>query len=180
MSRPEPRPDPATPPDPGRARHVSRHIPAILLALLCGLVFYEAATTLAEQGYASGTPISNAALYPRLLAGLLLGLLALQVVSDVRSDGPPAFAEGPPALGQGRQTAFAAVAIITYVALLPVLGFLLATPLFVLGLMLMLGDRNRATLVGVPLGITVGCMVVFQGLFNVNLPRGLFGIALNL
>src|SRR6056297_543358 len=85
MSRSELQPEPAKSPARQKARHVSQHLPALFLAVLCGLVFFEAATTLTEQGYASGTPISNAALYPRLLAGLLLVLLAMQVVSDLRS-----------------------------------------------------------------------------------------------
>ncbi|MFZ7090773.1 tripartite tricarboxylate transporter TctB family protein [Primorskyibacter sp. 2E233] len=155
------------------------HLPAIFLAALCGLIFYEAATTLTEQGYASGTPISNAALYPRLLAGLLLVLLVAQVVSDVRARGPSAGGEPAATPDKVGQTGLAALGMFAYVALLPVLGFLLATPLFVLALLLMLGDRNPVTLAGVTLAITAGCLLVFQGLFNVNLPRGLFGIALN-
>lgn len=166
-------------PNPRKVRHISQHFPAILLAVVCGLVFYEAATTLTEQGYASGTPISNAALYPRLLAGLLLFLLTLQVVSDVRIKGPSVSGEDPAAPGQARQTGFVALGIVIYIALLPVLGFVMATPAFIILLMLVLGDRNLTTLIGVPLGITLGCLVVFQGLFNVNLPRGLFEIALN-
>jgi len=179
MSRSELQPEPAKSPARQKARHVSQHLPALFLAVLCGLVFFETATTLTEQGYASGTPISNAALYPRLLAGLLLFLLSLQVLSDVRAKGPSVTAEAPSAPGQARQTAYVALGIIAYIALLPALGFLVATPIFVMALMLMLGDRNLTTLIGVPLGITVGCMAVFQGLFNVNLPRGVLGIALN-
>lgn len=158
---------------------VWRHLPALVLAAVCGLVFYEAATTLTEQGYASGTPISNAALYPRLLAGLLLVLLAAQVVSDIRARGQAAGNEPAAAPDRAGQTVSAALSMIAYVALLPVLGFLLATPLFVLALLLMLGDRNPVTLAGVTVAITAGCLGVFQGLFNVNLPRGLFGIAVN-
>lgn len=178
MSQSEHQTDQAASPS-GNSFRISQHFPAIFLAILCGVVFYEAATTLAEQGYASGTPISNAALYPRLLAGLLLSLLALQVASDIWATKPFASDEAPAAPGQIRQTGFVAVAIIIYIVLLPVFGFLLATPLFVLTLLLLLGDRNRATLIAVPLGVTLGCLLVFQGLFNVNLPRGLLGLALN-
>jgi hypothetical protein len=160
-------------------QRVWRHFPAILLGALGGLVLHEAATSLAEQGHASGTPISNAALYPRLLAGLLLGLVALQSVRDLRAAGPVASGEAAPAPGHAGRSLAVALGMVAYVAVLPVLGFLLATPVFVLALMLLLGDRAPATLAALPLAITAGCFAVFQGLFNVNLPRGLFGIALN-
>lgn len=178
MSRSEPQPDQETQTATMGSATI-RHLPAVFMAALCGLVFYEAATTLTEQGFASGTPISNAALYPRLLAGLLLFLLALQIISDLRTSGPTASAEGAAAPGGVRLTIITALAIVAYVVLLPVLGFILATPVLVLGLLLLLGDRQPATLIAVPLAITAGCMGVFQGLFNVNLPRGLLGIALN-
>ncbi|PWG16715.1 hypothetical protein DFK10_10360 [Salibaculum griseiflavum] len=180
MARSKP-PSDATQLGSGLPKHpIWRHMPAVLLTVPCGLVFYEAATTLTEQGYASGTPISNAALYPRLLAGVLLALLALQVVSDVRSGPEAAGAEPAAAPDRPGQMAYAALGMVAYVLLLPVLGFLLATPVFVLALLLTLGDRNPVTLAALPLGVTLGCLAVFQGLFNVNLPRGLLGIAVNL
>ena len=179
MSSPVSRPDPARFPGATAVRRDWRHFPAILLCTTAGLVLYEAATSLAEQGYASGTPISNAALYPRLLAALLLGLVALQVVSDLRGTGPVADGEAAAAPGQATRTVAVALGMVAYVALLPALGFLIATPILVLALMLLLGDRRPATLVALPPAITAGCLAVFQGLFNVNLPRGLFGIALN-
>lgn len=179
MTSPRPDADPGAPEQGVHDRRLSRHFPTLFIAILCGVVLYEAATTLTEKGYASGTPISNAALYPRLLAGLLLFLLALQVVTDIRSKAPLTSSESPAGPGHGRQTAPAALAIIAYIVILPIMGFLLATPLFVLTFLLLLGDRHAATLVLVPLATTVGCVVVFQVLFNVNLPRGQFGFAVN-
>jgi putative tricarboxylic transport membrane protein len=165
--------------DQSAASRITRHLPALFLAAVCVLVLHEAATTLAEQGYASGTPISNAALYPRLLAGLLLFLLVVQVVADCRAPGPFIAERVQPRSGKIPLTALTGIAIVAYVALLPILGFILSTPLFVLGLLIMFGDRQSVTLLAVPLLITAGCMAVFQGLFNVNLPRGMFGVALN-
>ncbi len=180
MTRSKPQPD-AMQLGSGLPTHpMWRHMPAVFLTVPCGLVFYEAATTLTEQGYASGTPISNAALYPRLLAGLLLALLALQVVSDVRSGPEAAGSEPAAAPDRPGQLLFAALGMVAYVLLLPVLGFLLATPIFVLAMLLALGDRDPVTLSALPLGLTLGCLAVFQGLFSVNLPRGLLGIAVNL
>ncbi|WP_368346307.1 tripartite tricarboxylate transporter TctB family protein [Pelagovum sp. HNIBRBA483] len=158
---------------------VSRHFPVILFAILSGVVLYEAATTLTEQGHASGSAIRNAALYPRLLAGLLLFLVFLQVISDFRLSGPVPGAEEPAEPGQDRLTVFAALTLVAYIILLPIMGFLLTTPVFVLAFLLLLGDRNWRTLSFVPMATTAGCFVVFQMMFNVNLPRGLFGLALN-
>ncbi|KJZ21746.1 hypothetical protein TW79_21290 [Tritonibacter mobilis] len=178
MSRSDSRPD-QDPPNTTHGRSMLRHLPAVLMATLCGLIFYEAATSLAEQGYASGTPISNAALYPRLLAGLLLVLLAFQIIADVRATDPNAGVEDAASAGSTRQTAITGISIVACVMLLPIFGFILVTPVLVLGLLLLFGDRQPATLIAVPLAIPAGCLLVFQGLFNVNLPRGLFGIALN-
>lgn len=179
MSARSPRPEQDADASGAAGHRLSRHLPAILLAIICGVVFYDSATTLVEQGYASGTPITNAALYPRLLAGLLLALLALQVFTDIRAAPASDEDQSPAAPGHMRLSMFVAMAIVGYIMILPVLGFLVTTPVFVLVLLLVLGDRKTATLVAVPLGTTAGCVVVFQVLFNVNLPRGLFGLALN-
>lgn len=163
----------------GNGRHYSRLLPVLFIAAICALVLYEAATSLVEQGNASGSPIQNAALYPKLLAILLFGMLGIQMVSDLKAVSPPQ-SDVPNASGrQNGQILFTAIAVLFYMIALPSLGFILATPVFVLALLLVFGDRNPVTLVTVPPAVSVGCLIVFQGFFNVNVPRGILGIAVN-
>lgn len=167
-------------PGSGRGRRLAIFVPAVFFTILCVVVFYETAVTMANQGHASGTPISNAAFYPRMLALVLIALVGVQVLADIRSRGP-AIRHQARSQGQHKvQIALVAAGLVAYTLLLPVLGFLLATPPFILVLLIVLGDRTIPALVGLPIGLTLGCLGVFQGLFNVNLPRGLFGIALNI
>lgn len=157
----------------------ARLFPVAALAAICGLALHETATSLVEQGNASGSPIQNAALYPKLLAYLLIALLLAQAISDLRAT--RARDTGMPAASvrQRNQIIAAAVAIVLYLAALPIAGFVLATPLFVFALLFVLGDRSLITLIGLPVAVSAGCLVAFQGVFNVNLPRGVFGIAVN-
>lgn len=72
--------------------------------------------------------------------------------------------------------------LVAYVALVPVVGFVLASSAFASGLAItLLGDRRTfrrsfiASLVGI--GVSIGLYVVFQHGFSVPLPRiGLWGI----
>lgn len=57
--------------------------PTLFFSALVGTCFYQAATSLVEQGAASGSAITNAALFPQLIAGLVAVLLVVQTVSDM-------------------------------------------------------------------------------------------------
>lgn len=61
---------------------------------------------------------------------------------------------------------------LVYVALLPFMGFYVATPLFLVALLLYLGERRPGFLIGVPLLIFVLINLVFTVLFFVALPTG--------
>lgn len=162
----------------GRSRF-AQILPIALMAAICGLVFYEAATSLLEQGNASGSPIQNAALYPKLLAFLMLALVVLQLVAELR-DQTQHSSEMPPATGhQKSQILLTVLTLVLYMTALSTLGFILASTAFVFALLLIFGDRNPLTLVAVPPAVSAGCLLIFQVLFNVNLPRGVLGIAVN-
>ena len=61
---------------------------------------------------------------------------------------------------------------LVYVTLLPFMGFYVATPLFLVALLLYLGERRPRFLIGVPLLIFVLINLVFTVLFFVALPTG--------
>lgn len=109
--------------------------------------------------------------FPRLLAALLAlcGLGLLFRAAAGRSDSPrPA----PMRLGLF-------VAIITlalgYLVALPVIGFVVLTPLLLGAVMALLGLRNWWALAGTSIGITLLLLLVFVEMLRVPLPMGLFG-----
>lgn len=72
-------------------------------------------------------------------------------------------------------TSFAA-SIFAYIGLLPYLGFLLTTVLFLVVATFMLGSRSILSLVIVPIVLTVSTYLVFGNVLNIRLPVGrLFG-----
>jgi putative tricarboxylic transport membrane protein len=67
------------------------------------------------------------------------------------------------------------VALAGYLALFNVVGFILATAVFLTALFLFLGER-RIWVAGVAaVAIAIATMAVFSSALNVNLPRGPFG-----
>ena len=160
---------------------ILRLLPPAFFLCIIAIVFYLCATSLTEQGYASGTPITNAALYPRLLVAVLLVMTIAQIINEIRSTG----LERSDDLGVLTHQRLIQIVQCTglgivYLILLPITGYLALTPVFVMLMLLSLGVRDFMNTIIFSFLLTFGCSLVFQGLFNVNLPRGLFGIALNI
>ena len=66
--------------------------------------------------------------------------------------------------------------IILYLIVMPYLGFVIATLVFVAGIMLYLGMRNILVLIFVPIGVTLFGYLVFNNILYIFLPRGvIFG-----
>jgi len=65
--------------------------------------------------------------------------------------------------------------ILAYIVLMAVLGFLTATGLFLVGMMLLLGERNPLVLALVTIGSVVVCWLVFRQWLHVPFPEGLLG-----
>ncbi|WP_339757283.1 tripartite tricarboxylate transporter TctB family protein [uncultured Hoeflea sp.] len=150
-------------------------IACLLFLALPLVIFWQSATSLEEQGVAHGGPMDNAALFPRMVAWLLLGLA---LVNGVRL-----------AMGRGARTSpvaptettplavIVAGCFVVYLMAVPYLGYHLATPVLMALLLRLFGIRNSLSLCG---GIAMSLVVaaVFQGLLNVVLPVGMFKITL--
>ena len=67
----------------------------------------------------------------------------------------------------------ATVLIATYLSLLPVIGFLVLTPVLMILFMVLLGERSKIWLFTIPFGLTLGIILVFTKIMYVPLPRGL-------
>ena len=110
----------------------------------------------------------GAASWPRAILLLMLVFALAQFTFGARRHNtPPAAASG----GRLRQTALFALPLL-YLALLPKVGFYAATPVFLLLLLWLWGERRWGYLLGVPLAIYALINLVFTKLFYVALPTG--------
>jgi putative tricarboxylic transport membrane protein len=120
------------------------------------------------------------AFYPRILLGITAALSAALVVSDLVNRGPSAIVSAPagsaPASRWRYRLVLLAFAIFgAYVYLLPVVGYRVATFLFVGGLQVALEPprgRRWVLVLTVALVTTVVTYYVFEGYLSVLMPRG--------
>jgi hypothetical protein len=147
----------------------------ILFASVPVIVFWQCSTSLVEQDAAGGGPMENAALYPRVLAGVMSVLVVVQalrlLLGKVRQPSP--FKAHP----ETRRALVGAGLFVVYLVALPVIGFHIATPLLCTGLFLLLGMSIVASVVGAVL-LWLATSFVFAGLLNVVLPVGVYNISL--
>ena len=54
------------------------------------------------------------------------------------------------------------------------MGFIAITPLFLIGFMLLLGEKSKGWILGVSIGMTVIIVVLFTKAMYVPLPRGVW------
>lgn len=162
-------------------RLILRLLPPLFFLGVGVMILHQCATSLREQGYDTGTPITNAALYPRILVTVLLTMSVTQIIKEIRNLGTE-MTDDMGLLTHERliQVVQCTGLGLAYLILLPIIGYLAMTPLFVALVLLSLGDRHILNIVIFSILLTIGCSLMFQGVFNVNLPRGLFGIALNI
>ncbi|MEZ5863354.1 MAG: tripartite tricarboxylate transporter TctB family protein [Geminicoccaceae bacterium] len=151
-----------------------------LLALLAipGYVFFDIATRFAAKGLIGGRAEDNAALFPGLVAGLMVALVAIQLLRTLLAPaGPGGGLLDPAAIWQRYRRAI--LLFLVFLAYLPGfrwLGFLLATPVFLVAAQLVLGYRHPLGLVLFAGGVTGLVWVTFAKLLNLVLPAGdLFG-----
>jgi putative tricarboxylic transport membrane protein len=117
--------------------------------------------------------------YPAIVLSFMAAASALLVVQDVLRQRARAPADAVPAPPRDyRLVAIALAVVAAYVVLLPLLGFRLATLLFVAVLQAVLGRprtvRDQAVLAAVAVGTAAAAYVVFEHYLLVLLPRGIW------
>ncbi len=152
---------------PSIARYLEFGLWLGLAALAYGLSFQFAD----EPGSYKWGPAS----WPRAIAVIMLLGALVNFATAGRNAGDRAEV-APVAPGQRLHRLLATGGIfvlpLVYVALLPFMGFYVATPLFLVALLFYLGERRPVFLIGVPLLIFVLVNLVFTVLFFVALPTG--------
>lgn len=143
-------------------------------AVLGALVFQQIATSMAEQGIASGGPYDNAASYPRNIAILMLALLAVQLIRDLAFRGEDA-SEAVSETGLQRSVALLVIFAI-YLVSLDWLGYHISTTPMAAAVMWICGLRNIVKAVGFALCMAFILAFAFEKILNVVLPGGIFGL----
>lgn len=145
----------------------------IFFAAVPVTIFWQCATTLVEEGVASGGPMENAAFYPEIVASVMTFLLVWLAMSLLLGR---LRRKSPFTAGEGTGRALAATALfIGYLAVLPYAGFHLATPVLCFLLFRLLSLSMIPAVAG-GIGLSLATAFVFQGLLHVVLPVGVLGI----
>ena len=145
-----------------------------LMLVLVALVFQQIHDVLAPSGMAEGGPYDNAAAYPRGVALVLLGLVAVQMTIQILTR-HPAQVDG----FRLHQLARPAVVILTfglYLGLLGVLGFHLTSAPMLLAIMAACGARQWGQMILASLAISFGMAWFFESQLDVVLPGGIFNL----
>ncbi|MDL5362178.1 tripartite tricarboxylate transporter TctB family protein [Halalkalicoccus sp. NIPERK01] len=144
-----------------------RHTDALgagLWLLLAGAVFALSA------GFPAGPGETGPAFYPRVIAGLIALFAVVQLVRSLAGD-PRAHEI---TLGSTRRVVGVAVGVLAYVLLLPWLGFVVATALFLVVGMRYSGVDSPLRIGVVAVGLTLGLHYVFGVFLRIPLPESPF------
>lgn len=141
-----------------------------VLALIPAFVFFDIATRFAAEGVDAGRAENNAAMFPRLIAGVLAVLLAIQFYREIT--GRAAESEGLET--PNWQTAGLFALFIAYLLAFKWAGFLISTPVFLVLSMLLLGYRHPLGVPAFAAVVTGVIWLVFLKMLNLVLPVGVF------
>lgn len=141
---------------------------------LVALVFQQVATSMSEQGIASGGPYDNAASYPRGIAVFMAVLGAVQLIrawllkNNVR--------QAPVPIAGMQRSAGLLVIFAIYLGCLNWIGYHLATTPMAAAVMWLCGLRNVLKAFGIAFVMAFCLAFAFEKILNVVLPGGVFGL----
>lgn len=139
------------------------------------LIFAAALVLFWETGsFAKPDTLMGPSFWPRLVLGALIVLTGIASVGTMRKVArSQAAAEPWLALDRGKIRFFAALGLgAAYLLLMPWLGFILSTPLFMIAFMLLLGEQSKGWMAGVSIVMTAVIIILFTKAMYVPLPRG--------
>ncbi len=144
----------------------------LFFSVIIAIVFYEIATSMTEQGIASGGPYDNAAAYPRAVAIVIGILLVLVLVMGQEPAG-----EGDALTVRDlRRPALLLLIFAAYLFLLGTLGYHLATTPMLIAVMFLGGARSLVEIIGVSVGVAFGLAWFFEAFLKIVLPGGIFSL----
>ena len=146
-----------------------------LLILVGSLVLYWVTGT-----FGTGTVLQGAqmgpAFWPRFILGaiiLLTGIVSVGTIKKISSE--KAWGESLMTMDRGKVRFFAAIGLgVAYLTLLPILGFIAITPIFMILFMLLLGEKSKGWIISVSFAMTAVIVIMFTKAMYVPLPRGVW------
>jgi len=144
-----------------------RHTDKVAAVLLLGLA---AGVFVASRDFPSGFGESpGAAFFPRLIGALLALLAGALFVQSVAASETSRY---DVSMTDVRRFVVPVAFLVAYVALMPVLGFVLDSMLFLVGLMRYSGVERYATSVPLAVGLGLALHYVFGEFLHIPLPEG--------
>jgi len=150
-----------------------RNIAAAVGLIVCGLVYGYLAWGLPVRSLPN-TP--GPSFFPLVVTAILIALAAallVQALATNDSAGTPTPDDAGTSAVDRRFGIFALAVLLGYIALLPILGFVLATAPFFAVLMVIYGERRPLLVVAGAVIMTVILYGLFRHAFGIFLPRGL-------
>jgi hypothetical protein len=144
----------------------------LFFSVLIAIVFYEIATSMTEQGIASGGPYDNAAAYPRAVA-IVVGVLLVLVLIMGRE---PVGEGDAIAIRDLRRPALLLLIFAAYLFALGTLGYHLATTPMLAAVMILGGARSPLEIIGVSVVVAFGLAWFFEAFLKIVLPGGIFSL----
>ena len=146
-----------------------------LLIFLASLLLYWVTGT-----FGTGTVLQGAqmgpAFWPRFILGaiiLLTGIVSVGTIKKIIKE--KAWGESLMTMDLGKVRFFAAIGLgVAYLTLLPILGLIAITPIFMIAFMLLLGEKSKGWIIGVSFAMTAVIVVMFTKAMYVPLPRGVW------
>lgn len=141
-------------------------VSSIISILVAVFVLYE------TKDFPSGAQnVPGPAFFPRIIAILIIGLSGLLIVMTyIRKE-----ERNINFTSKNDLKAYITIAIIlVYIVLMNILGFIIATPLFLITMIYYYGMRNYVKNIIISVGVTALIFTIFKILLAVPLPQGIF------
>jgi putative tricarboxylic transport membrane protein len=144
-----------------------------LIILLGSVLLYWVTGTFSKVTVLQGAQMGPT-FWPRFILGsiiLLSGIVSAGTIRRIIKE--KVWSEALMTLDRGKIRFFAAIALcVSYLILLPVLGFILTTPVFMIVFMLLLGEKSKGWILSVSIAMTAVIVILFTKAMYVPLPRG--------
>lgn len=144
-----------------------------LLIFVGSLLLYWVTGSFAERTTLQGAQMGPA-FWPRFLLGFLILLSGIVSVGTIREIAKEkAWGEALMTMDRGKVRFFVAVGLgVAYLFLLPIVGFIVVTPIFMIAFMILLGEKSKGWILGVAIAMTAVIVLLFTKAMYVPLPRG--------
>jgi len=155
-------------------KHVNGLVIGFFLIIIA-VVFHQIATSMTEQGIATGSPYDNAAAYPRAVALIIGGLLFLQTLLGLLTKGKAKNSKNT-TVNELLRPAALLVLFGIYLGTLGWLGYHLTTTPMIMAIMGLCGVRKLSILVVSALSISFAFAFLFEFFLKIVLPGGVFAL----